>query len=310
MTKAYNLGAYVEEAIGLFKDRLLLNTSIRRDSDRSETDSLATGKETASTKSQLTSYRYGFTGKILPKLAFYAVVSLQNNPPVTYQTYSGLIAGDPRLDQYFTVSPCTKLYEYGFKGEALNGRLSFTAAHWQMGNTGTVINLMQNGLSQGQNVTFGVHTVLVGAESHGYELESFGSVTKRFSVIANYTRMYTSQQNSATPDQPGNKIALIQEPIWNFNFYGKYSFRDQKDQGWVLKAGIAMIGPLWTNQTFPTGAVPMYIPQSQKCLDAGVEYRWHRYDFGLTVSNLDNDAFLIMRDTPPRTYKFSVSTYF
>lgn len=310
VANSYNLGEYAEEDLGLFGDKLILNGSVRRDHDHTETDSLITLKQTAGSNTQLTSYRYGVTYKILPVLSAYAVESLQNDPPTTVQKYNGLLAGDPRLNEFFTVTPNTKLYEYGLKGEAFGGRLSFSADHWEMLRTGSVVNLLQNGTSQGQNVTFGTQTVLQGAESHGFEFSTYGSVTDKLSVVANYTRMFTSQQNSADPGNPGDLIALQYAPIWNYNVWAKYQLWETKDQGLELKGGLIGIGPFWGQVTLSTGGKVIYIPHSQKNIDAGLGYRWRRYNFDVMVTNVDDDPFLITRDQPPRTYRFSVGTRF
>ena len=45
----------------------------------------------------------------------------------------------------------------------------------------------------------------------------------------------------------------------------------------------------------------------QKSIDAGVVYRWRRYEFDLMVNNLDNDPFLVTRDQPSRNYRLSIS---
>ncbi len=306
----YNFGVYIEEDLGFFHNRLILNASLRRDHDHDETDSYLTGKQTAASNTQLTSYRYGLTFKILPRLAVYAVESLQNDAPAAYQKYNGLLAGDPRLNEYFTVSPSTTLYEYGIKGEAFGGRLSFSADHWQMNRTGAVQNYLQPGTSQGQPVTFGIQTVLQDTESHGFEFSTYGSLTDHLSLIANYTRMFTSQQNSATPNQPGNRIALQFAPIWNYNIVAKYNIPIKKDQGLDLKAGLSGIGPFWSQFTMATGAQILYVPHSQKNIDVGAGYSWRRYYFDFIVKNVDNDPFLVTHDQAPRTYRFSVSTSF
>jgi outer membrane receptor for monomeric catechols len=310
--KAMNLGVYAEQSVGFFHDQLLLNGSLRRDHDYLYTLNMLKSPPVQSTGGNiwLTSYRFGFTAKVRPHLALYAVESLQNNPASTYQKYGQLLPGDPRLAEYFTVSPSVKLYEYGIKGEALNGRLSFTANHWQMNSTGTVVPTRIEGVSMGQPVSISVFSLLQGAGSHGFEVTSLGEVTDRFSVIANYTRMWTGQQNTATPDQPGNRIALNFAPIWDVNFFGKYNIPVGKQQSLDLKAGASFIGPFWGQFTLSTGGTVIYVPHSQKSIDVGMGYHYRRYHFDLMVTNVFNDVFLITRDQPPRTYRFSVLMQF
>ncbi len=303
--KNFNFGVYAEEDLGFLHDRIILNGSVRRDHDHNETDSRLTNVQTAGPNTQLTSYRYGVTVKVTPHLALYGVESLQNNPPVTYQLYPGLLAGDPRNSLYFSTSPYTKLYEGGIKGELFNGRLTFSADHWEMQNVGAVVNIVAATISQGQLINGGHNVEEQGAESHGYEFEAYGAVTDRLSLVANYTRMYTSQQNPNDLANPGDEIAIRFAPIWNVNVFAKYSFRNANDDGLELKAGVNAIGPFWTQ--LETEA---YIPHSQHNYDAGFDYKWHHYLLNFMVTNLDNSPFLITRDQPPRSYKGTIEYRF
>jgi iron complex outermembrane receptor protein len=312
--KAFSFGMYAQQDLGFFQDRLLLTGGLRSDHDDTETRSLVTGARVSGANTTLNSYRYGATFKLTPHLALYAVKSVQTDPTSTIQRYNGLLAGDPRLTEFFTVSPLTDLREVGLKGEVLGGRLSFSADYWQMTKAGSVANVLSNGVSQGQNVTFGTQTIIEGAQSKGYEFSTYGSLTSRLSIIANYTKMdtsqgFTGQQNTlgwTTASNPG-RIPLRFAPKWNANVFMKYSFRDAKEQGWEVKAGVSMIGPLLTQLT---GDGLTSIPESQHSYDAGTAYRWKNYTFDLMVTNIGNDPFLITRDQPPRTYRFSITSRF
>jgi outer membrane receptor protein involved in Fe transport len=310
IVRPYNFGAYAEEDLGFFKDRLILNGSLRRDHDHTETDNKITNLQTAASNTQLTSYRFGLTVKLTHQLAAYAVESLQNDPASTINKYNGLLAGDPRLNEYLTVSPSTKLYEYGLKGELFGGRMSFAADHWEITRTGSTVNLLANGVSQGQNVSFGTQTVLQGASSHGFEFSTYGDITDRFSVIFNYTRMMTGQQNSADPAHPGNRVPLQYAPIWNYNFFGKYVVWKAPTMDAYLKAGLSGIGPFTAQATLSTGATLIYIPQSQKNIDAGGGFHWRNYNVDMMVTNIANDPYLVTRDQPPRTFRFSFSAHY
>jgi hypothetical protein len=118
--------------------------------------------------------------------------------------------------------------------------------------------------------------------------------------------MSTSQQRPGAID-PGDRIALRFAPGWNANLFAKYSFRDRNQQGWLVKGGVAAVGPYYHEVT---GVGLTLIPHKQKSIDVGVAYRWRSYDFDCTVTNLDNDPFMITRDQPPRAYRFSVTTRF
>ena len=310
----YAYGQYVQQDLGFFKNRLLLTGGLRSDRSATGTSSRLTGLRTAAAKVTLNSYRYGATFKITSALSVYAVKSVQNDAPSNVARYNGLLPGDPRRDEFFSVTPLTELQEFGVKGEALQGRLSFTATYWEMIRVGSTINVLANGVSQGQNVTFGTVSEIPGAQSKGYEITAYGSITDRLAVIANFTDLntsqgFTGQQNAlgwTTASNPG-RIPLRFAPDWNANLFLKYSFRDAKGQGWEVKGGIAAIGPLLTQLT---GFGLSQIPESQKSYDIGAGYRWKNYNFDLMVTNLTNDPFLITRDQAPRTYRFSVSAAF
>ncbi|MSU22427.1 MAG: hypothetical protein EXS32_01235 [Opitutus sp.] len=310
----YAYGQYVQQDLGFFKNRLLLTGGLRSDRSATGTSSRITGLRTAASKVTLNSYRYGATFKITPALSVYAVKSVQNDATANLARYNSLIPGDPRLTEFFTVSPLSELKEIGVKGEALKGRLSFTVTYWEMIREGSTINVLANGVSQGQNVTFGTVSVIPGAQSKGYELTAYGSITERLSVVANYTDLntsqgFTGQQNSrgwTAASNPG-RIPLRFAPDWNANVFLKYSFRDTKAQGWEVKGGMAAIGPLLTQIT---GFGLSKIPDSQRSFDLGAAYRWKNYNFDLMVTNLTDDPFVITRDQAPRTYRFSVSTQF
>jgi len=313
-TKAFSYGIYAQQDLSFFNNRLILTGGIRSDHDANKVRNLVNGTTASSANTTLNSYRYGATLKLLPHLAVYAVKSVQTDPTSTRQRYNGLLAGDPRLNEFFTVSPITDLKEVGVKGELFQGRLSFSLDYWEMTKTGSIANVLTNGLSQGQLVTFGTQTEIEGAQSKGYEFSAYGSITDRLSIIANYTHMdtgqgFTGQQNTlgwTTANNPG-RIPLRFAPDWNANLFLKYSFRDQKEQGFEVKGGVAALGPLLTQMT---GYGLVSIPESQHSYDAGVSYRWRKYDVDFMVTNIGNDPFLITRDQAPRTYRLSVTGRF
>lgn len=314
-TDSYSFGKYVQQDVGLWQDRVLLTGGIRSDRDHTATKNLVTGLQTAGADTTLNSYRYGVTFKVVPRLAVYAVESVQNDATRTIQRYNGLLAGDPRANEFFTVSPYTELRELGMKGEVLDGRVSFSLAYWEMTRTGSVVNILAPGVSQGQNVNIGTQTEVQGARSKGWELTAFGSVTDRLSVIANYTSMdtsqaFTGQQNAqgwnTTTNRPAS-IPLRFAPEWNANLFAKYSLRDGKEQGFELKGGFSAIGPFYAQVT---GLGLTEVPESQSSFDAGVSYKWRRFVVDLTVTNLTNDPMLVTRTQPPRTYNLSLTAPF
>lgn len=311
---SYSLGKFIQQDLGLFNDRLLITGGLRSDHDVSQTSNLVNNTTAAATNTTLNSFRYGVTYKFSANLALYAVKSVQNDATRTIQRYNGLLAGDPRLSEFFTVSPLSNLKEIGIKGEAFTGRMSYALNYWEMTRQGSVVNILANGTSQGSPVTFGTQTEIQGAKSKGFEFSAYGSITNRLSLIANYTKMTTSQAFTGQQNSVGYSVAagtttipIRFAPTWNGNVFMKYSFRDTKNEGFEVKAGLSAIGPFLAQIT-NFGLTK--IPQNQKSVDLGASYRWQKYDFDLMVTNVTNAPFLVTRDQPPRTVRLSVATRF
>jgi len=314
-TAGYSLGQYVQQDLGLWRDRIVLTGGLRSDRDKTTTTNLVTGLATAGGDTTLNSFRYGLTVKVRPGLAVYAVHSVQNDATRTIQRYNGLLAGDPRANEFFTVSPNTELDEAGVKGELLRGRLSFSLAAWRMTRAGSVVNILAPGISQGRTVNIGTQSEVQGAGSKGWELSAFGSLTDRLSVIANYTAMDTSQAFSGQQNAMGwtlatnnpGRIPLRFAPEWNGNLFLKQSFPAGRDREFEAKAGLAVIGPFYAQVT---GLGLTRVPRTQRSFDAGVSYRWGKYLADLMVTNLGNAPMLVTRDQPPRTYTLSLTGRF
>jgi len=314
-TSSHNFGVFVQQDFGLWQDRVLLSGGIRTDRDHIATRNVIGGAQTGGADTKLDSHRVGLTYKFNPRLSAYVVTSLQNDPTRTVQRYNGLLAGDPRLSETFTVSPYSDLKEAGMKGELFQGRMSFSLAYWEMVRTGSTINTLAPGQSMGQNVNIGTQMVVEGARSEGWEFNAYGSVTERLSLIANYTKMETSQAFSGqqngmgwnlTTNNPG-RIPLRFAPEWNGNLFAKYSFQDAQNQGWEVRGGISAIGPFYAQLT---GLGLAYVPTTQRSFDAGVSYRWKRYTVDLAVNNIDSSPMLVTRTQPPRTYNLTLTGRF
>jgi outer membrane receptor for monomeric catechols len=314
-TSSHGVGVFVQQDFGLWQNRLLLSGGIRTDRDFSGTRNLVSGVQTSVSDTKLDSYRYGLTFKFNARLAAYVVSSLQNDPTSTRLRFNGLLAGDSRLGESFTVSPYSELQEAGLKGELFKGRMSFSLAYWEMIRAGSVVNILAPGVSMGQNVNIGTQTLVEGAQSEGWEFSAYGNVTDRLSLIANYTKMKTGQafrgqQNAmgwnSTTNNPG-RIPLRFAPEWNGNLFAKYSFRDSQGHGWEVRAGISAIGPFYAQVT---GVGLTLVPESQRTFDAGLSYRWKRYTADLAINNIDSSPMMITRTQPPRTYNLTLTADF
>jgi outer membrane receptor for monomeric catechols len=317
---SYSRGYFVQQDVAFFQKRLLITGGLRSDKDVFETRSKITGLRTAGSRQTLNSWRYGATFKINPSLSVYVVNSLQNDTPSSVQRATRLTPGDPRLNEFFAISPGTELKEIGVKGEVFEGRLSVTANYWEMAKKDLTITFTSTTTSQAPS-DFGTpiniaETFKYDGTSKGVELTAYGAITDRLSVIANYTVLDTSQLFKGQANSEGWSVAtnnpgtipLRFAPKWTGNLFVKHSLRDARQQGWEIKGGVTAVGKLLASLASGHGFA--YIPDAQYSFDAGATYSWRKYQFDLMVTNLTEAPFLITRDQPPRTYRLSVSTTF
>jgi len=299
-------GLYVHETLGLWRDRIIFSGGVRRDTDKSESVNLVTGAPGTPVNTTLTSPQYGVTFKVKPRLAVYAISSIQNDPTRDIARWGGLLAGDPRIQERMVLDQQITMEEFGLKTEVFDGRLTLSACYFDMTRTGATATITQEGITQGQARTITEQVEVKGATSRGLEIQAFGSITPRFNLMANFTRMETSQANAATPD-PDDRIALRFAPEWNLNFFGKYSFRDGRQNGWLVKGGVSLLGPLYLQVT-NVGLV--HLDKVQRSFDAGVAYRRGRYEVDFMVRNLTDDVVMVTRDNAPRNYRLSLTARF
>lgn len=317
---SYSRGYFVQQDVAFFQKRLLITGGLRSDKDVFETRSKITGLRTAGSRQTLNSWRYGATFKINPSLSVYVVNSLQNDTPSSVQRSTRLTPGDPRLNEFFTISPGTELKEAGVKGELLGGRLSFTANYWEMAKKDLTITFTSTTTSQAPS-DFGTpiniaETFKYDGSTKGLEFTAYGAINDSLSVIANYTVMDTSQLFKGQANSEGWNVAtnnpgtipLRFAPKWTGNLFVKHSLRDARQQGWEIKGGVTAVGKLLASLASGHGFA--YIPDAQYSFDAGASYSWRKYQFDFMVTNLTEAPFLITRDQPPRTYRLSVSTTF
>lgn len=290
-------GLYLSQDVKLFDGRLLLSAGGRRDFSRGQVDNRRTSTVTNS-KDAVTSQRYGVTVKLSPRFAAYGVYSDQPDPKSTRFEWSRLPAADPRTNDTITVSPATELKEVGLKGEFLNGRLSAQAAYFEMTRLGNVLTITTPTQSGGALVN-GVLTSLADSTIKGYELEVFGSITDRLSIVANYSH----NKSHETAVQGG---VLVERPVqrvvdWNANAFAKLDLRANYRDGFVARAGVNSFGPF----TLGSFGIRDRVEHSFVRFDAGVSWHRGRSTFDLLVKNVFDEATFIMRLDPMRQVVFT-----
>jgi len=315
-TKARNFGMYVQQDFE-FSDRFVLSGGLRSDKDRSASSRHVQGNR-LNTASVLNSWRVSGVVKLTKGLSLYAVKSLQNDPELFQAQYgAGVPVGDPRRDIFLRAARQNDLQEAGIKGEALGGRVTMTAAYWKLARKGNSVTLTSNeaftnpvtGLPGVRAIT---QIYVSDAETKGFELEAFGDITSRLAVMTSYVKM-----DSSEADPSANKIGALRPlrfaPDWSYKFFGKYSFRNPKGQGWVVKAGTSWVGPMAIQVPNGTGAFVgsrYNYPDSQHTFDVGAAYRFGRWETDLQVNNVGADFFYLTRTNPLRSYRLTLTAKF
>lgn len=303
-------GLYIQQGIDFWNERLALVGGWRRDYGDNTTVAPTTGAKVTN-KSDVDSWRYGMTFKVLPNVTLYGIKSLQNDPTTTSNRYSNLLAGDPRANEQLTYTPSTELEEVGLKGEFLNGRVTGTAAYFRTSRTGTLsvfTRVEENPPGSGQTRIITENLVTNGDKSSGWEFTAFGSVTRRLNVTASYARNETSQP---VPGNPGATQEIVFTPEWAATLFASYNFRNDQGRGWEIRAGGRAMGPFTSNATGVGTTSRVFIPTSQYTYDAGVSYSFNKsWEADLQVNNLNDAVFLLVRADPPRAVRFSIRTQF
>ena len=294
-------GIYLQQDLKLFEDRLAFIGGMRRDFGDNSSRNPVTGA-TSNNESTVNSYRYGTTFKVTPNVALYGVFSEQNDPTFTTPRFAVAPAGDPRLNETITATPSTELMEAGVKGEFLSGRLTATLAYYEITLTGSINSFSfteEIPPGSGNTAIFTERELTNGDTSKGWEVQAFGSITERLSVIGSFASN-TSSQPAGTGTR---KLRFV--PEWTGNIFLKQSFLNAEGRGFEIRGGARWMGPFVAGATGanPTGRVDI---ADQYSIDLGASYRWDdRHQVDLQVNNVTNQWYMLVRADPPRNWRLS-----
>lgn len=161
-------------------------------------------------------------------------------------------------------------YEIGNKLDLLGGRLSFTAALFQL-NLRHVLTDKADGSGD---------KIMAGAErNRGYSLALEGALTERWSVYANYSRLNAVITRDTEDAKAGNREGLV--PRQQFSVWTRYAFNDNWGVGGGLR-GESAKHTSYTNDVL----LPGYVQG-----DVMAYYQAERYRFQLNVNNVTDRKY-------------------
>jgi outer membrane receptor for monomeric catechols len=256
-----------------FNDRLSILYGYRYDDASSERDDLrfSPTRKSFTEPASTTADRWGVTVRPVEWLSVYHVRSNQADPEATSFRFTNLPPSDPRSNEEIKYARTGELIETGIKAELLNGRLTFTAADFEISQFGFLRNTQEvETLPGGGQITFTRNFLVAGSVFEGYEFEFFGAPTDRLSIFGGYSQIDTI--TSADPSQI-NAGGLLENrgiPDYKFSLFGKYDFGN-RDKGYYVKGGVVLLGEQW--------------------YDIGGGYKWARgkYTVDLTFNNITDE---------------------
>lgn len=299
VTETDSFSYYVQQEVDVLH-RLLLQVAWRNDQQKNDVLNRISGNRTK-TDDDTDSFRYGATIFLnkARNLSLYGVYSDQKNPRRVTNVWSGLRAGDPRIDEQLIWDPAMELLEAGLKGEFLSGRLSVMVAQFKMTKTGN-LNTYSNipTVSQGQTV-FAGQASLADSSNQGWEIAVVGNPTAALSLMGNLSFNDSSEIRILGTQAINQRIHRV--PDWDARLFAKWDLRRGQRDGFTVRAGVSSYADF--EGTF--NGIRTTLTSTFTRYDAGVNYRWKKYAVDLFVRNLADAPLILFRGGNPRSVTLS-----
>jgi iron complex outermembrane receptor protein len=284
---------YINEQLGFFQNRLLLTAGgVRVSAESANVNQVSNIRTTLDDSKNL-----GLFGVVLKPMKWLSVYGSRSVNAV------------PTIANNLPLWQEGQQYEFGVKVNALDDRISFTAAHFQIAQTNvTVPNpAYQTDTTQPQSLISDI-------KNHGYEFEVSGGITKELSILASATFLHER-------DSLGRPVRAISDK--NAGILLSYRFSAGSLKGLTTFAGVTYQGrrsgeaPA-VNFT-PLGVVtqPSFYLAPVTLLNLGGRYTWQKFSFELNIDNaLDKDYIGIPTSRTnagvglPRNIRFTTTYHF
>ncbi|OAM87369.1 TonB-dependent receptor [Termitidicoccus mucosus] len=221
-------GIFLSERMTFWDDRVTLLAGGRYDYERNHARNLVTGTSSKNTTTE-PSYQVGLNIRVLPDLTAYVNSSRSFVP----QFSTGVDEDGLPFDVPTETGEC---WEFGFKASMLDGRLTFTAAHFDLSRNNVTREAYREDGSI-YNITTGKET------SKGYELDFNWSITQSLQFFGGYG--YTVAKIVDSSDAPSFEGRPTRRtPRNSFGFGSKYNVKTGP-----LKGAYATIGYKYSDKS-------------------------------------------------------------
>jgi len=291
-------GYYAQYSGSFLRDHIQVMAGWRKDKTHAGSLNLRNSQRTSENATTDTP-RCSISYKPKDWLTVYYVHSEQADPPRIFSKYGAgiplggatLPAVSPYENEQLTGQVQATLNEYGAKGTFMGGRLTASAAYFEMSRDGFVQNevfgvLGANGIG---SIQYTRNYLADGEKAKGMEFEIFGRPTR------NLTLTFGAVFQSGTNPRADKTIVPIDTLTDEYMLHGKYSFRDKNGNGLEITGG----GKYWEGGWTISNGSRLTFTSDQYLLDAGANYfrRNGRYGVQARVNNIMNDLVYITENS-------------
>ncbi|PTX95817.1 TonB-dependent receptor [Opitutus sp. ER46] len=261
-----NWQLYVNERVGLFKDRLFLTAGVLRFNTKTTGQNALTNSAPSVLDDGKNMSSVGALVKVLPNVSVY---------------YSHSSNSSPTIANNLPLWRDGKQDEYGFKSEFLNQRLSFNGAYFEITQTNVTIPNPDH-----QTDPAAPEQLIADYGNEGFEFELIGSLTPHLSAVATYSHLRMRDSLGRNVRGVADNLAAL---LLN------YRYTDGGLKGLALSAGVNCTGkragdtPVNFTAANVVGQTSFYL-KPMYAITLGASYRWHeKYFFRLTIDNPFDD---------------------
>lgn len=289
---------FISNHVSFLDGRVRLLGGLRYDDYKTTGMNLLTGNPSREFRGSRTSPQLGALLRFMPEVAFFASYTESFEPQNrTIRDRANTILFDDGLPfQTTDAEPLVgEAYEFGFKFDLFDGRISATASHYRIDNVGIVRRVQERPHPTQDPILQSLdYDVQSGSNrTEGWELDFIVNVTPQWQILGSFALMdgfvLSNEQN---PEQEGMRRANV--PKQRYAIYSNYIFSEGPLDGLSLRAGT-----VYTAEREGIEQFAVFVPlSSYQTFELGASYGW-------TARNVDYRVNLVAKNIFNRHYMAS-----